>query len=276
MNGSLDFKACELATLLGVPPSIFEHSAMVPQLGGFLSPPPQGQQSPQPDPHAPLGAAAASRAADEHMPTWGAPSLQPLQGRQVPATPAACHGSSNADSGALNGSLLFEDEPPSSSDDMPDQQPVGCEPGYSALADIGYSGPGTFQQQMAVSSTVLPASLPLLNKQGMPDHNGFVEPGQVRGLLFTVSTAPGSPQLGLMSSQAGQGVARYGFEQHSHPADMLQPQQFPSSSMRQDVQAPEQMALAFLAPWVTKERLSLSQIERVRSRELAPTNSFIE
>lgn len=265
MNGSLDFNAHELARFLGLPPSIFKHSARAPQLGGILWSQLQGQQPPQPHPHPSQGAAPGSIPADAHMPTDGTSSFGSVQPWQLSPSSAAMP---EADSGVCGLSSLFQDEPPRTSGDMLNQQSNEYDPVSPAL-------PHTMPSFHELSPDMLLASLPHLNNQGTLDFNESITSGEVPGC--PILTPPGSAQPGLVSPDSGQGLAGYGLGQHiEHPAGMLQPQQSPASHMRQDIQDQEHTALAVPAPWVTNERLSQSQIERVRSRELAPTNSFTE
>ena len=202
--------------------------------GGVLWPQPPRQQSPRPNP--PQGAALGSRAAEEHRPTNSTVFYAAVQAQQFPANPAAMP---EADSGAFDTPLPFIDESPS------------------------FSG-SIFDQVLAPSST-LPVPMSLGPEQSLTGYD-----------------------FGCRD------------EQHiSQPACcILQPQQSASSSNRQAIQPPEHISVGFVQgplpegmcpcsksgsavprgcptpPGVTGKRLLQSPVERVRLRELAPTNSF--
>lgn len=260
MNGSLDFYSAQLAQTLGLPPATFQHSATL--CGGphhfarLALPPPEQQPLQRPNP-GPVGQFPAITAAPSPVPALGQENLLGLP------------------------------RLPSSSNNLNAQQHNGPDVGYSAHPTI----PSTFHDSHVAASHVLP-SFSNLNNQGISSYTGSTGPGAIPCLPYAVSTAPGSSQTTPMSVQPrSQSWSKHGFEQHiRRPAGMLQPQQPPSSSMRQDLQAPEQGSLAELIcpgsvpgsaaprgcptpPRVTDEKRSQSHIERGRSRQLLSTNS---
>lgn len=175
---------------------------------------------------------------------------------------------------------------PSSSNNLNAQQHNGPDVGYSAQAPM----PSTFHDSHVAASHVLP-SFSNLNNEGVFNHTGSTSPGEMPCLPYAVLTTPGIAQPMPVSLQPGpESWTKHGVEQHiSHPAGMLQPQQPPSSSMRQDVQAPEQGSLADpmclgsvgsvasegcpTPPRVVDGKRWQSHTERGRSRQLLPTNS---
>lgn len=179
--------------------------------------------------------------------------------------------------------LGLSGELPSCSNDLNAQQHNGLGLGYSIV-------PSTFHDTNVAASNELP-SFSNPNNQGISNCTGPPSLGEMPCLPYAVSTPAGTAQPALVSSQpAQQSCSKYGFEQHSHPAGMLQPSQAPSSSTRQDLQPPELGSLADplcpglipgsavpggcpTPPRVTDERRSQSHIDRGRSRQLLFTNS---
>ena len=248
--------------------------------------PQQPPLQPCPSQGAPQGAEPGSSEAAERILTGDTYLLEPRQAGLAPANSAP---SAMTEEEVITPPSLITNELPRCSGNPYGQlvQPSAPELGYDAEATM----PSTFTDFRSTNPNILP-TFSNLNNQGISDYAGDTSPGEMPCLPYSVATPPGSAQPVPVAPELGQqSYTGYGFGQHiDHPAGMLQPQQPPSSSMQQDVQAPEQGPLADpmcpgsvpgsvvpkgcpTPPQVTEQRRSQSHTERSRSRQLLLTKS---
>lgn len=243
-------------------------------------------QSPEQPPLQPRPSQPGSSEAAEQMLSGDRYLLEPRLTELFPANSAAP--SALTEEEVITPPPLMTNELPGCSGNLygPLVQPSGPESGYSAVSAM----PSPFHGQNATDPNT-PPTVSNLNNQGISSYTGSSSPGEMPCLPYA-ATPPGSAQPVPVSPELGQqSWTEYGFGQHIiHPADMLQPQQPPSSSLRQELQAPEQGSPAETMcpgsvsgsvvprgcptpPRVTGERRSQSHIERGRSRQLLLTKS---